>query len=232
MPNAAAPGAGDLGFVVSAPCEARAALLLDMRGRGVQDVNVLRALETAPREIFAPHRYQDLARRNLALPLRCGQTLPEPWLTAKMLEALSLSPRCRALEVGTGSGYAATLIARLCDRLVSAERFRTLAVEARARLAQLDVANVDVVWADGLDAGAFGGTFDRIIVQGALPEPPQSLLDALAPEGVLVMARPERGEPRRQHVVRIARNPGGSLDVVPICACRLQPIVAGRSQAL
>ncbi|ACK50307.1 Protein-L-isoaspartate(D-aspartate) O-methyltransferase [Methylocella silvestris BL2] len=219
------------GFPALRP-QSKAAFLLEMRARGIQDVNLLRALETVPRETFVPHRYRDLARRNLALPLRCGQTLPEPWLCARMIEALSLSPRCVVLEIGAGSGYAAALIARIASRIVSFERFQTLAVEAGARLEQLGVQNARVIWGDGLAGAAAFGPFDKIIVQGALAEPPDALLGVLADGGVLVMARPDRGEPRRQHIVRVTRNGGGGFDVAPVCPCRMQPILAGKSRAL
>lgn len=209
----------------------RAAFLLDMRARGIQDVDVLRALETVPRETFAPHRYQDLARRNFALPLRCGQTLPDPWLTARMIEALSLFAQARVLEIGTGSGYAAALMARIAARVLTFERFRTLALEAGTRLAAQGVANVRVEWGDGLTEAAQAGPFDRIIVEGALAEPPDALTGALAPDGVLVMARPERGAPHRQRVLRVARGVGG-LVTTPVCVCRLQPILPGRSRVL
>ncbi|WP_395697642.1 protein-L-isoaspartate O-methyltransferase [Methylocella sp.] len=212
--------------------EGRAAFLLEMRARGVQDLRVLRALERVPREAFAPRRYHDLARRHVALPLRCGQTLPEPWLAARMIEALSLTPEHGVLEVGSGSGYAAALMSTIARSVLSVERFQTLAVEASARLRRLGVDNVRIVWGDGLEAGREAGPFDRIIVQGALAEPPESLLGALAADGVLVMARPERGEPLRRRVVRILRTAGGGLDVASICPCRLQPIIPGRSRAL
>ncbi|VTZ50351.1 Protein-L-isoaspartate O-methyltransferase [Methylocella tundrae] len=216
----------------AALAQAKAAFLLTMRARGIQDVNVLRALETVPREIFVPHRYQDLARRHLALPLRCGQTLPEPWLSARMIEALSLSNRHRVLEIGAGSGYATALIARIAQHVVSFERFQSLAIEAGARLLRLGVDRASVTWGDGLAIAAEAGPFDRVIVQGALNEPPQSLLAVLAADGVMVMARPDRFEPRRQHVVRVARHGSGGLEVTPICACRLQAILAGASHAL
>jgi protein-L-isoaspartate(D-aspartate) O-methyltransferase len=212
--------------------QAKAAFLLTMRARGIQDVNVLRALETVPREIFVPHRYQDLARRHLALPLRCGQTLPEPWLAARMIEALELSAHHRLLEIGAGSGYATALIARIAREVVSFERFQSLAIEAAARLAQLGYDRASVAWGDGLAIPADAGPFDRIIAQGALSEPPPPLVVLLASGGVLVMARTDPGDPRRQNVVRITRNGSGGLEAVSICPCRLQPILLGRSRAL
>src|SRR3984893_14023500 len=114
----------------------KAAFLMDLRARGIEDLNLLRALEIVPREIFVPHRFADLARRAIALPLRCGQTLPEPWLTARVVEALAPLPRRRLLEIGAGTGYATALLARLTREVLSIERFKSLAIEAEARLAR------------------------------------------------------------------------------------------------
>jgi protein-L-isoaspartate(D-aspartate) O-methyltransferase len=216
----------------AAMAQAKAAFLLTMRARGIQDVNVLRALETVPREIFVPHRYQDLARRHLALPLRCGQTLPEPFLAARMIEALELAAHHRVLEIGAGSGYATALIARIAREVVSLERFQSLAIEAAARLARLGFDRASVAWGDGLAIPPEAGPFDRIIVQGALAEAPASLVALLGPGGVLVMARPDPGDPHRQRVVRLTRNGAGGLDAVEICLCRLQPILPGASRCL
>ena len=115
-----------------AMAQAKAAFLLIMRARGIQDVNVLRALETVPREIFVPHRYQDLARRHLALPLRCGQTLPEPFLAARMIEALELAAHHRVLEIGAGSGYAAAVLSEIAANIYTVERLGQLADKAAA----------------------------------------------------------------------------------------------------
>ncbi len=175
----------------AAMAQAKAAFLLVMRARGIQDVNVLRALETVPREIFVPHRYQDLARRHLALPLRCGQTLPEPFLAARMIEALELAAHHRVLEIGAGSGYATALIARIAREVVSIERFQSLAIEAAARLARLGFDRASVVWGDGLAVPPEAGPFDRIIVQGALLEAPANLVALLG-----ARRRPRHGAPR------------------------------------
>jgi protein-L-isoaspartate(D-aspartate) O-methyltransferase len=216
----------------AALAQAKAAFLLAMRARGIQDVNVLRALETVPREIFVPHRYQDLARRHLALPLRCGQTLPEPFLAARMIEALDLSPHHRVLEIGAGSGYATALMARIAREVVSFERFQSLAIEAAARLARLGFDRASVVWGDGLAIPPEAGPFDRIIAQGALEEPPGNLVALLGSGGVMVMARPDPGDGRHQHIVRLTRRGSGGLDAQVVCPCRLQPILPGASLCL
>lgn len=210
----------------------KAAFLMDLRARGIQDVNLLRALEIVPREIFVPHRFADLARRAIALPLRCGQTLPEPWLTAKMLEALAPLPRHRVLEIGTGSGYATALLARLAREVLSFERFRSLAIEAEARLARLAIVNAGVVFGDGLAILPGMGPFDRVIVQGLLAKIPENLIAALGADGLLVAARPDLQAMSRQHIARITRNSAGGISEIPVCPSRLQALLPGEALAL
>jgi protein-L-isoaspartate(D-aspartate) O-methyltransferase len=210
----------------------KAAFLMDLRARGIQDVNLLRALEIVPREIFVPHRFADLARRAIALPLRCGQTLPEPWLTARMIEALAPLPRHRVLEIGTGSGYATALLARLAREVLSIERFKSLAIEAEARLARLAITNAGVVFGDGLAILPGTGPFDRVIVQGLLAEVPENLISTFSEDGLLVAARPDPKTMSRQHIARIARNGAGGIDETTVCPSRLQGLLPGEALAL
>lgn len=212
--------------------QAKAVFLLALRARGIQALNVLRALETIPREIFVPHRYADLAGRELALPLRCGQTLPDPWLAARMIEVLAPSPQHRVLEVGTGSGYATALLARIAREVVSIERFQSLAIEAGEKLRRLAVANATILWGDGLAMSPEIGLFDRILVQGLIAEIPESLISLLAGDGALVAARPDLADPLRQNVARISRDQEGQLHTSPIFPCRLQALVPGQARAL
>jgi protein-L-isoaspartate(D-aspartate) O-methyltransferase len=210
----------------------KAAFLMDLRARGIQDLNLLRALEIVPREIFVPHRFADLARRPISLPLRCGQTLLEPWLAARMIEALAPARDHRVLEIGTGSGYATALLARLSREVLSIERFQSLAIEAEARLARLAITNAAVAFGDGLAILPNIGPFDRIIVQGLLIAIPENLIAALGAEGLLVAARPDNATKSGQHIARIARNEAGGLDETPVCASRLQALLPGEARAL
>lgn len=212
--------------------QVKAAFLMALRARGIQDLNLLRALENVPREIFVPHRFTDLARRALALPLRCGQTLPEPWLTARMIEALAPSSDHRVLEIGTGSGYATALLAKLAREVLSIERFQSLAIEAEARLEQLSIANAAVAFGDGLAILPDIGPFDRVIVQGLLVDIPENLIAALAVDGLLVTGRIDPTKPSRPQIMRISRNDAGGLDETPICPCRLQALLPGEALAL
>ena len=116
-----------------------------MRARGINDLGLFRALERAPRALFMPPRFADIAGRDMALPIGCGQTSPPPSIVAAMIAALELEPEHRVCEIGTGTGYCAALLAQLANAIVSLERFQTLALEAAARIKAFGLANVSVV---------------------------------------------------------------------------------------
>lgn len=173
--------------------EATMAFVLRLRARGIADVGVLRALETVPRHLFVPHVYTDLAWRDIALPIACGQTMPEPYQLARIMEALQVQPRHRVLEIGTGSGYGTAILARLGSEVVSFERYRTLSTEASVRLRELGFDNARVIHGDGLAPPAELGVFDRIVLNGAVSEIPQAIAALLAREGVILHALREAG---------------------------------------
>lgn len=211
-----------------ARAHARMRFLLGLRGRGIADIAVLRAMEVAPRESFVPRQYADLAWRDIALPIACGQTMPEPWLVARMMGSLNVGAAHRALEIGAGSGYATAILAQLAGEVVSFERYRSLAVEARTRLESLGVQNAGVAWDDGLDAGPSAGPFDRILVHGCLDEIPPALAGCLSDNGVLVAVR-SSGRGRR--LVRFVKT-GAGFDALDLAACRTGPLMRGRSDFL
>ncbi len=212
--------------------EAKAAFHLRMRARGIQDLAVLRAFELVPRRIFVPHRYLDLANRDLPLPIGCGQTLNAPWLVAQMVEALRPAREHRVLEVGSGSGYATAVLAHLCAEVLGVERFQSLALAAQARLADLALRNAAVVWADGLDLPADIGAFDRIIVHGCLTEPTAAFVERLTADGIMVCARPTIPSTNyRQALVRLIRDADGVAEAV-FGECRLQAMQPGLAAAL
>ena len=130
----------------------------------------MRAFELVPRQTFVPHRYLDLAARDLALPIGCGQTLDEPWLVARMIAALSVARAHRVLQIGAGTGYATAILAHLGADVIALERFQSLALSAQARLDALGVTNAVVVWGDGLAVTDRVEAFDRIVVHGLLDE--------------------------------------------------------------
>lgn len=215
--------------------EARAALLLAVRRAGVRDISVMRAFEAVPREAFAPFKFRDLANRNLALPLGCGQTMSRPADLGRRIEALRVGKGHRVLEVGTGSGYGTAILARLAWEVVSIERFETLAIEAARRLAAFGAANATVSHADGLAPDPTLGEFDRIIIEGALDAPPQAMISLLSPGGTLVYARhaPFEGEKRsHQRLIKVDRIDGGELRESDLGLHRLGAAAAGLAKAL
>jgi protein-L-isoaspartate(D-aspartate) O-methyltransferase len=215
-----------------ARAEEKAALLLRLRASGLRDLDLLRALEKVPREIFVPHRLVDLARRDLALPIGCGQTLTEPSLVARMIEALALSRQHRVLEIGTGSGYATAVLSVIVDEVISIERFQTLAIAARLRLQRLGKTNAVVNFADGLAISAEAGPFDRILVHGSLDEVPRRFVDLLTEDGRIVMARPERDVCWRQRLIVVRRGADQNLVETEVCRCRLQALLPGVAKVL
>jgi protein-L-isoaspartate(D-aspartate) O-methyltransferase len=175
----------------------RAQFMLRMRARGIQDLTLLRALERAPRSLFMPQRYQDVAARDIALPIGGGQTAPPPSIVASMIEALAVSRAHSAFEIGAGTGYATALLSQLASQVLSVERRRSLALEASARLEAFGVATAEIAWADGLSPSRQIGPFDRIIIHALIDAPPEAVAELLSPDGVLVaIGADEAGEQR------------------------------------
>src|SRR5215217_5296738 len=180
-----------------------ATFVLSLRARGIRDIRLLRAMELVPREVFAPRRFADLSRTDVALPLPCGQTMTAPRTVAAMLLALGVEEGQRVLEIGTGSGYVSALLARLGGAVHSLERFATLAESAVGHLKVAGATGVRVEIADGL-APRPRERFDRILLNGTATAIPDSLTSLLAPTGRLVGALPLDGAPRLVRVERLA----------------------------
>lgn len=183
-----------------------AAFILSLRARGIFDLGVLRAMETVPRELFAPRRYGDLARSDVALPLPCGQTMSAPATVAAMLAALAVRPGAHVLEVGAGSGYVTAVLASMGAFVHAYECRSILAESAGQRLAAAGFAgSVALSDSDGLAEPQEGGRYDRILVNGTLPHPPPSLTSRLRAGGRLVCAVcPSDGPVRTLTVTRAA----------------------------
>ncbi|MGZ5873530.1 MAG: protein-L-isoaspartate(D-aspartate) O-methyltransferase [Bradyrhizobium sp.] len=180
---------------------------LNLRRRGISDQAVLRAMEEIPREAFVEPDDRADAYRDSALGIACGQTISQPFVVAYMTEQLQLEKHHRVLEIGTGSGYQAAILSRLCDHVLTIERYRTLAERARARLAKLGCDNVEVMLGDGFDVPAEAGNFDRIIVTAAMEHIPDALAQRLEPGGVpIAPVGPLHGT---QTLVRMVRTDAG-----------------------
>jgi protein-L-isoaspartate(D-aspartate) O-methyltransferase len=180
---------------------------LTLRRRGISDQAVLRAMEEIPRDVFVQVADRADAYRDSALGIACGQTISQPFVVAYMTEQLQLQKHHRVLEIGTGSGYQAAILSRLCRQALTIERYRTLADSARVRLKKLGCDNVEVLLGDGFDVPASAGTFDRIIVTAAMEQIPKGLTRRLEPGGILIApVGPHRGT---QTLVRVTRTDAG-----------------------
>jgi protein-L-isoaspartate(D-aspartate) O-methyltransferase len=211
--------------------EARMEFLLTLRRRGIQDLRVLRALELVPRERFVDPDQVALAYDDSALPIECGQTISQPYVVAAMSEALALEPTHKVLEIGTGSGYQAAVLAHLAAEVVSIERYRTLAESADRRLHELGLNNVTVLVGDGALGAPEHAPFDRIIVTAAAADVPEKLVHQLSDGGIMVVpVGPSGGV---QSLLRIRKKSDGEgVERENLMSVRFVPLVPGKAAAL
>jgi protein-L-isoaspartate(D-aspartate) O-methyltransferase len=192
-----------------------------LRARDISDERVLEAMERVPRELFVPEDERRRAYADAALPIGHGQTISQPYMVARIAEALALRPSERVLDVGTGSGYQAAVLAELGAEVVTIERIPELAESARASLAAAGYPQVDVRGGEGTLGVPELAPFDAGAVAAAAPAFPQTLYDQLRPRGRLVV--PVGGE-RVQRLEVIVRSPEGPA-VVHSVPCRFVPLV-------
>ena len=202
---------------------------LNLRQRGISDQSVLKAMGDVPRELFVTSLDRSHAYRDTALGIACGQTISQPFVVAYMTEQLQLKPDHRVLEIGTGSGYQAAVLSRLCRDVITLERFRTLADRARLELSDLGCDNVEVILGDGYDVAANLGSFDRIIVTAAMEQVPSALLARLEPNGILIApVGPHDGS---QVLTRFKRS-GETFARQELLAVRFVPALPGIAREL
>ena len=193
-----------------------------LRGRGIANESVLEAMGAIPREQFVDERFQREAYADEALPIEHGQTISQPWIVARMTELLAPRPGDRVLELGTGSGYQAAVLAYLGAEVTSLERHPELADAARSRLEDLGLADrVTIRPADGSLGDPDGAPFDGIIVTAAAPSIPTELRDQLADGGRLVIPVGPRD---RQVLMRVVRD-GNDWRETPHGACVFVPLI-------
>ncbi len=203
-------------------------LIMELRQQGIGDTKVLSALERIPREQFVQESFRDQAYENIALPISHGQTISQPYIVAYMTEALKVGPRMKVLEVGTGSGYQAAVLAPLCRRLYTIERHRLLLKEAEGRFAELRLTNITTRVGDGYKGWPEQAPFDRIIVTAAAPEIPPVLIGQLASGGILVI--PVGRSSNEQNIVRATKRDGDEIEPETLLAVRFVPLVTGSAR--
>ncbi|HEY1356437.1 MAG TPA: protein-L-isoaspartate(D-aspartate) O-methyltransferase [Solirubrobacterales bacterium] len=202
--------------------ELRAAMVeRQLRRRGISDQRVLAAMGAVPREEFVSERYRSRAYADAAQPIGEGQTISQPWIVAAICQALELGGDERVLEVGTGSGYSAAVLARLAGEVISVERHPSLAAAARLTLDSLGVGAVEIRVGDGSRGAPELAPFEAIAVHATAPEPPATLLGQLGEGGRLVV--PIAG--RAADMLTVFRRRGEELLGEEIGPCRFVPLV-------
>jgi len=201
-------------------------LVMALRRQGIRDKRVLNALERIPRESFINASFRKQAYEDHALPIECGQTISQPFIVAYMTEQLQVGDRMKVLEVGTGSGYQAAVLSKLCRRVYTVERYRTLLRDAVRRFEDLHLHNITAKAGDGNEGWIEQAPFDRIIVTAAAPSVPPKLVEQLKPGGLMIVPVGAPGGRGEQHLVRIERTEEGVRreELMPV---RFVPLVEG-----
>lgn len=161
-------------------------LVRNLRRQGIKNARVLEAIQKTPRKIFVEEKMEWAAYNDQALPIACGQTISQPYVVAKMTEALDVAPDMRVLEIGTGSGYQTAVLARLAGTVYTIERHRVLLAKARKHFQTLALNNIIARHGDGYQGWYEQAPFDRILVTAAFSELPEALIEQLKIGGILV----------------------------------------------
>ena len=193
-----------------------------IEGRGVCDPRVLEAMRTVPRHRFVARSLAGDAYKDYPLAIPAGQTISQPYIVALMAEAAAIGPQDRVLEVGTGSGYGAAVLAELAGSVVSVERHRKLADAAARVLAELGYATATVVCADGSQGHPPGAPYDAVVVTAAAPSIPPALIDQLADGGRLVIPV---GPPSFSQNLTLVTRKGDETSSKRFCPVRFVPLV-------
>ena len=202
----------------------RIRLIMELRKKGITEPNVLGAIERTPREIFVPETFKDQAYENMALPIGNGQTISQPAVVAFMTQELAVGSRMKVLEVGTGSGYQAAVLARLCRRLYSVERQKELLASAEQKFRTLRINNITSKLGDGTEGWVGQAPFDRIIVTAAASRKiPQTLIEQLSPSGIMIAPMGENG--RKQHLYKFYFDEVGEVQADKLWPVRFVPLI-------
>ena len=198
--------------------------LYALRSRGVTDKRVLEAMEAIDRGPFVRGLFAERAYEDMPLPIPCGQTISQPSVVGLMTQALNVSPRDKVLEIGTGSGYQAAILAKLARRVYTIDRHRRLVHEAREIFDELDLHTITAITGDGSHGLPDQAPFDRIILTAAAEDPPGPLLAQLKVGGTMVL--PVGQSDAVQSLIRVNKTAEG-LEYQELRDVRFVPLLEG-----
>ena len=201
----------------------KAQLIMTLRGMGILDSTALAALEQVPRELFVPPALRNHSYENASLPIAYDQTISQPYIVARMTEALQLQGRELVLEIGCGSGYQTAVLAHLCRRVYSIERLKPLLVSAENRLRDLRISNISFRLGDGSKGWPEAAPFDRIILTCGCDKIPEILLQQLKIDGIMV-APEGKGKAQKLVVVTRQQNKVERKTLMPV---KFVPLIEG-----
>ncbi|MFN4153691.1 MAG: protein-L-isoaspartate(D-aspartate) O-methyltransferase [Paracoccaceae bacterium] len=204
--------------------ERKMRFLFGLRSRGVTEARVLTAMERVDRGLFVRGHFADRAYDDMPLPIACGQTISQPSVVGLMTQALSVQPRDTVLEIGTGSGYQAAILAHLARRVYTVDRHRRLVREAQGVFQSLGLVNITAFTADGSHGLPDQAPFDRIIVTAAAEDPPGPLLAQLKVGGIMVL--PVGQSDTVQSLIKVTRGISG-YDYEELRPVRFVPLIEG-----
>jgi len=209
---------------VSASAEIKMQFLYALRSKGVTDTRVLNAMERVDRAAFVKGLFAERAYEDMPLPISCGQTISQPSIVGIMTQALNVQPRHKVLEIGTGSGYQAAILAQLARRVYTVDRYKRLVAEAQTIFTAQDITNITAFTADGSFGFPEQAPLDRILLTAAAEDPPGPLMAQLRVGGIMVL--PVGQSDAVQSLIRVTRTEDG-YDYEELRAVRFVPLLEG-----
>ena len=209
---------------MSASAEIKMQFLYALRSKGVTDTRVLNAMERVDRAAFVKGLFAERAYEDMPLPISCGQTISQPSIVGIMTQALNVQPRHKVLEIGTGSGYQAAILAQLARRVYTVDRYKRLVAEAQTIFTAQDITNITAFTADGSFGFPEQAPLDRILLTAAAEDPPGPLMAQLRVGGIMVL--PVGQSDAVQSLIRVTRTEDG-YDYEELRAVRFVPLLEG-----
>ncbi len=202
----------------------RQQLVQVLKDKGITDANVLNAIGTVPRHVFLDSSFVEFAYQDKAFPIGSGQTISQPFTVAMQSQLLNVTRGMKVLEIGTGSGYQACVLAQMGARVFTIERQRNLYMKTKPFLAEFNY-NIKTFLGDGNKGLPTFAPFDRVIITAAAPEIPQALVDQLKVGGIMVIPLNDETDATQQTMLRLTKQPDGTMLREEWGGCRFVPML-------